>query len=106
MMIRNVGGYVQVPTFRIIPSRQKMSAHAAKCRRFARSPGPRPLDLCQHAHDVVLDPPDVGLDRFQRAPRDAAVEVDLVADEAHAAVFGIALAGVDPGVRHVGRAGS
>src|SRR5690606_27100103 len=70
-------------------------------------PGARPRHLCQHSHDVALNGPDLSFDLLEGARRlvavEVAIEVDLVADDADAAVLRVALPGVDPGVGHVGQ---
>src|SRR3972149_8923598 len=85
-------------------ARNRTSAAGRKCRHLL---GRRPSGyLRQHAQDVFLDPPDFGLNFFERAGRrvavEVAVEVDLVADKADAAVLWIDPAGIGPGVRHGG----
>jgi hypothetical protein len=70
-------------------------------------PPRRPRDLSEHAHDLRLQFADVGLDLRQRPRRnvdaEVAVEVDLVAHLAEAAVLRVAHGIAHPGVGHVRR---
>src|SRR5512146_934879 len=90
-MIQHVGGYSQVPTFRIGDGRRitsQLSALTGNCRRSHTSsrPGVSSRYLGQRPHDVFLDRPNVGLVLLKRAGRgvsvEVAVEVDLVANDA------------------------
>lgn len=70
------------------------------CRRRGRH-------FTQQSNDILFNPPDVAIDLFQRArrviPVDLAVEIDLVANDAHLPIPGVALGLVDPGIGEVGR---
>ena len=74
-------------------------------RRLPNPPAPSLRHLPQQVQDLLLDLRQLGVDLVQRARwlvlEEHAVEVDLVADLADAAVLLVQRLAVDPGVGHV-----
>ena len=64
------------------------------------------MHLPQHRHNLRAQPIQIGVDGRQVARGivfvEVAVEGDLVADAADLPVAGVTLAGVDPGIGHMG----